>query len=213
MLMRLDEVGENCENLMAKVISDTTHKAEQTRTGQNETAVPMELDYVGGSEPYDEDWDDVAEVRRDRRCYNCGMMGHFARDFRMRGKGKGKAKDEGKGQIKGEGKMEKGAGKKGPGKCGRFKGGRAGEQNDRGYQGQCWTCSKTGHGSSECRWGVDNVDEDDADSQRSWEQPESEKDRGVWIVGNVEELVDEEMMSEWRERRETEEGTARLECR
>ena len=97
----------------------------------------------------------------------------------------------------------KGTGRKGVGKSGRFKGGR-GEQNDRGYQGQCWSCGKTGHKSSECRWRDDNVDDDDDDfdsysssssSRRSGDQPESEKDSdvgGVWIVDNVEELEDEE---------------------
>ena len=49
MLMRLDEIGENFLNLKAKEISYTTNKAEQGR-GQKETAVPMELDYVSGSE-------------------------------------------------------------------------------------------------------------------------------------------------------------------
>ena len=49
MLLRLDEVGENYENLKVKVISYTSNKAEQSR-GQKETAVPMELDYVSGSE-------------------------------------------------------------------------------------------------------------------------------------------------------------------
>ena len=88
MLLRLDEVGENYENLKVKVISYTSNKAEQSR-GQKETAVPMELDYVSGSEMYDEEeWDDVDEVKRDRRCHNCGMMGHFARDCRTKGKGK-----------------------------------------------------------------------------------------------------------------------------
>ena len=126
----------------------------------------------------------------------CGMMGHFARDYRMRGKGQGKGRDEGKRQGKGKGSMAKGAVKKGSGKFGRFKGVRAGEQSDRGYQGQCWTCGRTGHKSSECRWEVDNVDDDDvgsitngSDSQRSREQPESEMNYevgGVWIVGNVE---------------------------
>ena len=70
MLLRLDEVGENYENLKVKVISYTSNKAEQSR-GQKETAVPMELDYVSGSEMYDEEeWDDVDEVKRDRRCHN-----------------------------------------------------------------------------------------------------------------------------------------------
>ena len=47
MFLRLDEVGENYENLKVKVISYTSNKAEQAR-GQKETAVPMELDYVSG---------------------------------------------------------------------------------------------------------------------------------------------------------------------
>ena len=52
------------------------------------------------------------------------------------------------------------------------------------------------------------MDEDDAESRES----ESEKDDevgGVWIVGNVEELEDEEVICECRERREVEEGTGR----
>ena len=193
MLLRLDEVGENYENLKVKVISYTANKAEQSR-GQKETAVPMELDYVSGSDMYDEEeWDDVDEVRRDRRCHNFGMMGHFARDCRTKGKGKGKGKDEDKGYGKGKGKTMKGTGRKGAGR---------GEQNDRGYQGQCWSCGKIGHKSSECRWGVDNVDDDEdevdgySSGRRSGDQSESEKGSdvgGVWIVGNVEEIEHEEV--------------------
>ena len=213
--MRLDEIGENHEILKAKIISYTTNKAEQARGGQEETTVPMEPDDVSGSELHGEDWDNVDEVRRETRCYNCGMLGHVAKDCRMKGKGKGKGRDEGKGSAKGRGQTVKGAGKKGSGKSGGFKG----EQKGWGYQGQCWTCGMTGHKSSECRWEVDNVDEDDAESRRSGERYESEKDDevgGVWIVGNVEELEDEEMMFECRERRGVGKGTSRpgsrIEC-
>ena len=52
MLLKLDEVGENYENLKVKVTSYTSNTAELSR-GQKETAVPMELDYVSGSEMYD----------------------------------------------------------------------------------------------------------------------------------------------------------------
>ena len=75
------EVGRGRRELRKppKVISYTSNKAEQTR-GQKETAVQMEPDYVSGSEMYEEEKrDDVDGVRRDRRCYNCGMMGHFAK--------------------------------------------------------------------------------------------------------------------------------------
>ena len=48
------EVGENYENLKVKVISYTSNKAEQSR-GEKETAVPIELDYVSGSEMYEEE--------------------------------------------------------------------------------------------------------------------------------------------------------------
>ena len=57
MLMRLDEIGENChENLKAKVVSYTTNKTKQARGGQQETKAPMEVDHVSGSEPEVEDW-------------------------------------------------------------------------------------------------------------------------------------------------------------
>ena len=84
----VDEIGrdrrELRENLKANVISYTTNKAEQARGGQKETTVPMELDHVIGGEMYGEDWEDVDDVRRDQRCYNCGMAGHIARDCRSK---------------------------------------------------------------------------------------------------------------------------------
>ena len=36
MMLRLDEIGENCENLKAKVVSYTTNKTEQSREGQKD---------------------------------------------------------------------------------------------------------------------------------------------------------------------------------
>ena len=121
------------------------------------------------------------------------MMGHIARDCRTKGNGKGKGRDGGKEYSEGKGRMVKGAGKKGSGQSGGLKG----EQKDWGYQGQCWTCGKIGHKSVKCPWEVGNVDEDDVDSRKSGGRSESEKDDevgGVWIVGNVEELEDEEMI-------------------
>ena len=97
--------------------------------------------------------------------------------------------------------------RKGAGKSGRPKGGR-GEQNDRGYQGQRWPCGKTGHKPSERRRGVDNVDDDDDEpdghgsGRRSGDQPESEKGSdggGVWTVGNVQEIEDEEVSDAFSE--------------
>ena len=54
----------------------------------------------------------------DRYVANCGMMGHFAKDWRRKGKGKGNGVDGGKGYAEGEGKTMKGAGKKDSGKSG-----------------------------------------------------------------------------------------------
>ena len=84
MLLRLEEVGENYKNLKTKVISYTSNKAEQSR-GQKETAVPMELDYVSGSEMYEEEeWDDVDEVRRSKmpQLLNAGTLRERLQDER-----------------------------------------------------------------------------------------------------------------------------------
>ena len=70
MMMRLDEIGKNCENLKAKVVLCTTNRTEQTRGGQKDMYVPMEVDHVCGSEPEEEDWEDVDEIRRWSVCYS-----------------------------------------------------------------------------------------------------------------------------------------------
>ena len=63
MITRFDEIGENYENLTAKVLSYTTSETEQARGGHKEIQVPMEVDHVSCSEPAEEDREDVDEVR------------------------------------------------------------------------------------------------------------------------------------------------------
>ena len=46
------------------MVSYTTNKTEQTRGGQKELYVSMEVDHVSGSEPQEEDLEDVDELRR-----------------------------------------------------------------------------------------------------------------------------------------------------
>ena len=100
--------------------------------------VPMEVDHFSGSEPEDEDWEDVDEVRREPMC--CGMMAHFSREIvEGQAMGKGKSGCRSKGYAKGKKKTVKGTGKKGTGKFGGSKGGRLGEQKGWRDQGQCWT--------------------------------------------------------------------------
>ena len=49
MLMRLDEIGEDYENLKMVVVSYCANKAEQTRSGQNDRPVLMDVDCTSGS--------------------------------------------------------------------------------------------------------------------------------------------------------------------
>ena len=81
--------------------------------------------HVRGSEPEEEDWEDVDEVRRGSMCYH---LGHFARDCRRKGKSKERGGDGGKGECKGKLKTMKGTGKKGSGKVGGSQEGYSGEQ-------------------------------------------------------------------------------------
>ena len=79
MMMRLDEINESHEDLKAKVVSYTTNKTEQARGGQKEMHVPMQVDYVSGSEPEEEDVEDVDEIRTGSTCYIYGMKMHLVR--------------------------------------------------------------------------------------------------------------------------------------
>ena len=83
-----------------------TNKTEQTRRRQKELYVSMEVDHVSGSEPQEEDLEEVDEVRRVSLCYNFGMMGHFAGACRKKGKGKGERRRQGIQQRK-KGKRQK----------------------------------------------------------------------------------------------------------
>ena len=89
--------------------------------------VPMEVYHVSGSEPEDEYLENLDEVRRESMCYNCGMIGLFARNGRSKGKGKGKGGEAGD-TPKAKGKTMKGTGEKAKGKFGGSKGGHSGEQ-------------------------------------------------------------------------------------
>ena len=62
-MISLDEIGENYENLKARVLY-TTNKTEQARGAQKEMYVPVEVDYVSGSEPKEDDRQDVDEDPR-----------------------------------------------------------------------------------------------------------------------------------------------------
>ena len=81
--MRLHEIGENYENLKAKVVSYTTNETEQTRR-QKQMYAPMEVDNVSGSEPEEED---VDEVRRGSVCYYCGGDGTLRKRLWKEGQG------------------------------------------------------------------------------------------------------------------------------
>ena len=121
MMMTLYDIGENYENLKAKVVSHTTNKTRQMR-------VPMAVDHVSGSVSEDQDWEDSDEVRTGSMCCTCGMMGHFARDCRRERQGQGKGGDGGEGYAKGKEKTVKSTGKKGSGTFTGSKGGHSGEQ-------------------------------------------------------------------------------------
>ena len=63
--------------------------------------VATEVVYLSGSEPEQEHWEDVGDVRRGSTCYNCQVLGHFARDSGRKGKGKGKGGNGSNGYAKG----------------------------------------------------------------------------------------------------------------
>ena len=194
MLLKMDDIGENYEQMKNKIMSYTTNKIEQTRGGPT----PMELDEVWDE---DETEYEVDGVWRNVQCYACGEMGHMAAECPHgwgKGKGKAKGKDGGKGGKKGDGKKGKGAfkgaGKKGSGgKMGGKswdygKGGKGGKGYGQevgyqwGYQGQCWKCGAIGHKANECPAQIQWVEEEAIVEGEN----EAEEDvGGVWMVGGV----------------------------
>ena len=126
MVMRLDEIGENYENLKAKAVSYMTNKSEQARGGQKEMHLSVEVGYVSGSEPEEEDWADVNDVRRGSTCYICGW--DTSRGI-VEGKGRIKGMETERDTPKIKGMAMKGV-EKSSGKSGGDKGAQKGDTRD-----------------------------------------------------------------------------------
>ena len=138
------------------------------------------FDNVSGSERDDEDWEHVDQIRRSVRCYNCGMMEHthcqgLSRERQRQGQ-RERWRKKGAPRAK---KGKAGNGKKDGGKFGGYKGGAPGE-----FKG-----GRIAHKSSESRWGIDGIDEEDADfaervevnlSQKKTKESEACGSLGMW---------------------------------
>ena len=115
MMMKLDEIAVNNGNFKAKMVSYMPNKTEQTRGGQKEMYVPMEVDHYGGTPR--------------GRFGRCGRGSKRVNVLQLRddgdtsqelveGKGKGKGERRRPGiQQRKKGKQRK-ARERGSGKCG-----------------------------------------------------------------------------------------------
>ena len=103
MTNRLDEIGDNYENVMPKVVPYTTNKTEQARGGQEEMYVPMEVDRASGNEAED-DCENVDNVRRRSTCFQAG--GWDTSRGIVESQGKGKGRDGSKGHAEGSGQYD-----------------------------------------------------------------------------------------------------------
>ena len=79
--------------VQGKTISCSANKMESLRGGHTDASGPLDVINVDGNGGHEENAEDVDEVRRNQKYFDCGVLGHFARDCRWSGKVKRKQRD------------------------------------------------------------------------------------------------------------------------